>query len=414
MSEMPGYSLFERCGVELEYMIVDDASFDVRSLADELLRDAAGAYVNEHEMGDVTWSNELVTHVFELKVTEPVAKLDGVADRFQANIADINRRLSAWNARLMPGAAHPWMDPERDAKLWPHAYADIYRQFDAIFGCRTHGWTNLQSQHLNLPFNGDEEFGRLHAAIRLLLPLLPALAAASPYLDGRFTGLLDARLEAYRTNAQKIPSIAGKVIPEPVYTAEAYRREILERLYRETEPHDPGGILRYEWTNARGAIARFERNTIEIRVLDVQECPAADLSIAWAVVHVLRALTEERWGPLHEQQSFEVEPLRRTLLDCMRDAEETRIDDPVYLRALGYTAADGATAHDVWAHLLTSVVPDHSQYGAALETWLRHGSLAQRMLAFAGRAPTRDRLQALAVRLCDCLADGCSFLPGAP
>ncbi len=411
MSEVPGYSLFERVGVEIEYMIVDAASMDVRPLADELLRAAAGDYVNEHEADDLTWSNELVVHVFELKVTEPVATLDGVADRFQANVAEINRRLAAWNARLMPTAAHPWMDPERDAKLWPHEYAEIYRQFDTIFGCRTHGWTNLQSQHLNLPFRGDDEFGRLHAAIRLLLPLLPALAAASPYLDGRFAGLLDARLEAYRTNAQKIPSIAGKVIPEAVFTEAAYRHEILERLYREAEPHDPGGILRYEWTNARGAIARFERNTIEIRVLDAQEYPVADLAIAWAVLHVLRALTEQRWGSRSDQQSFEVEPLRRILLDCMRDAEAAQITDSAYLRALGYTAAGHASAREVWAHLLESVVPDHPQYGPALDIWRRHGCLARRMLSFAGEAPDRDRLRALAGALCDCLSEGRPFLP---
>ena len=32
--------------------------------------------------------------------------------------------------------------------------------------------------------------------------------------------------------------------------------------------------------NSRGAIARFDRNAIEIRVIDVQECPKADLAIA--------------------------------------------------------------------------------------------------------------------------------------
>jgi hypothetical protein len=32
-------------------------------------------------------------------------------------------------------------------------------------------------------------------------------------------------------------------------------------------------VLRHEWVNARGAIARFDRSAIEIRVLDVAECP---------------------------------------------------------------------------------------------------------------------------------------------
>ena len=82
-----------------------------------------------------------------------------------------------WNA--------PWMDPERELRLWPHEHSDIYRAFDRIFGCRGHGWANLQSTHLNLPFRGDDEFVLLHDAVRLVLPLVPALAAASPVIDGR-------------------------------------------------------------------------------------------------------------------------------------------------------------------------------------------------------------------------------------
>jgi len=39
-------------------------------------------------------------------------------------------------------------------------------------------------------------------------------------------------------------------------------------------------VLQNEWLNSRGAIARFERDTIEIRVLDSQETPAAELAIA--------------------------------------------------------------------------------------------------------------------------------------
>ena len=44
--------------------------------------------------------------------------------------------------------------------------------FDRVFGCRQHGFANVQAMQLNLPFRGDLEFGRLHAAIRLLLPIL--------------------------------------------------------------------------------------------------------------------------------------------------------------------------------------------------------------------------------------------------
>src|SRR5690606_18371458 len=99
--------------------------------------------------------------------------------------------------------------------------------FDRIFNCGGHGWANLQSVHLNLPFANDAEFGRLHTAIRLLLPLMPALAASSPLVERRMTGVLDNRLEFYRSNAKRVPSVTGLVVPEPALTRQEYEQDIL-------------------------------------------------------------------------------------------------------------------------------------------------------------------------------------------
>ena len=140
---------------------------------------------NEVECGALRWSNELVLHVLELKTNGPASVLGGLADEFTRQVRQINQLLEGFGGMLMPGAMHPWMDPDLETRLWPHGDRSIYAAYDRIFGCRGHGWSNLQSTHLNLPFQGDEEFGRLHAAIRLLLPLLPALAASSPVIGGR-------------------------------------------------------------------------------------------------------------------------------------------------------------------------------------------------------------------------------------
>src|SRR5690606_32858155 len=137
--------------------------------------------------------------------------------------------------------------------------SEYYEAFDRIFDCRGHGWANLQSVHLNLPFDGDDEFGRLHAAVRLILPILPAIAASSPIMDARITGTLDNRLSVYRANARTLPIVSGRIIPGPVHTRADYEREVLDAIYRDLAPHDPDGTLRHEWVNARGAIARFTR-----------------------------------------------------------------------------------------------------------------------------------------------------------
>ena len=179
MSDGPPRSLFSAFGVELEYMIVDAQSLSVRAIADELLCTTAGDLSGEVDRGEICWSNELVAHVVEHKVGKPAGALEPLPALFQNNVHEMNSILSKSGAQLMPAGMHPWMDPEHETRLWPHEYGEVYRAFDRIFGCRGHGWANLQSAHLNLPFADDGEFARLHAAIRLLLPILPALAASA-------------------------------------------------------------------------------------------------------------------------------------------------------------------------------------------------------------------------------------------
>jgi gamma-glutamyl:cysteine ligase YbdK (ATP-grasp superfamily) len=310
----PSRHLFEAFGVELEYMIVDAETLSVRPIADRLIYEVAGRYVSEIELGDVAWSNELAQHVVELKTNGPVDSLESLSARFQEHVARVNHLLRPMNARLLPTAMHPWMDPHAELRLWPHEQGPIYEAFNRIFDCRGHGWANLQSVHLNLPFADDAEFGRLHAAIRLLMPIMPALAASSPVVDRKVTGILDNRMRVYQGNARRVPSVAAAVVPEPVFTRADYEEQILRRIYRDIAPLDPEGVLQHEWLNARGAIARFDRNTIEVRVLDVQECPQADLAICAAIVAVLRAMTDGAPGRAVERRR----PRRRRVGDRRR------------------------------------------------------------------------------------------------
>ena len=409
---IPKFHLFDRFGVELEYMIVDAESLSIRSIADEVLRQIAGEYVNEVERGGLAWSNELVLHVIELKTNGPAGALEGLDSLFQGHVKVINDMLAPVGARLMPTAMHPWMDPHTETRLWPHDNSPIYDAFDRIFTCKGHGWSNLQSVHLNLPFAADAEFAQLHAAIRLLMPIMPALAASSPLIEMGATGLLDNRLDAYQTNCQRVPSVTGFIIPEAVFNPAAYDVEILHRMYTDIAPYDPDGILQEEWLNARGAIARFERNTIEIRVLDIQECPSADLAIVKAIAAVLRALTEERWSDAFEQEAWEVDPLYVILLETMRSADAAVVRNRAYLRALGLDA-NAATAGELWQHLVESVLPAGDPAWKPLNVILNQGCLARRILTAVGGNPSKESISRVYRELCKCLADGRMFEPKA-
>lgn len=414
MSAAPSrLSLFAGTGVELEYMIVDAETLAVLPISDELIRTVTGAYQSDVERGRFCWSNELVLHVIELKTNGPAKTFRGLAGGFQKEVREINRRLAGLGARLMPTAMHPWMDPRRETRLWPHEFSPVYGAYNRIFGCEGHGWSNLQSLHLNLPFADDHEFAALHAAVRVLLPILPALAASSPIMDGRSTGWLDNRLAVYRTNSARIPSITGQVIPEAVFSESDYNREILHRMYRDIAPHDPEGVLQDEFLNARGAIARFSRGSIEIRVLDVQECPAADLAIAQLIVETLRALIRERWCRLEDQKAVGTDLLEEIFVATSRDAEAASVNHPAYLELFGLTPAGPCSAAQLWQHLAEQADAERkfdAEACRALKVILEQGTLARRILGATGSAASRGVLKRVYARLCHCLAVGEMFV----
>ncbi|MHB1590914.1 MAG: carboxylate-amine ligase [Sulfuricella sp.] len=401
---------FTGYGIELEYIIVDQQTLSVLPVADELLRQAAGARVTEVKRGRFGWSNELVLHLVELKNASPDPALEPLPAAFQTEVRYINRLLEPLGARLMPSAMHPWMDPLAETRLWPHDDAVIYQTYDRIFGCKAHGWANLQSMQLNLPFAGDAEFARLHAAIRLVLPIIPALAASSPIAEGRPAGFLDFRLEAYRTHQARVPSTIGRVIPNTVTSRAEYQATILAPMYREIAPFDPDGVLRHEWLNVRGASPRFDRNAIEIRMIDVQECPQADLAIAAAVTAVVRAIYDAEWPPLSMHQAIGTDSLVNVLHACIRDAEQAVIDDAGYLRLLGFPDRQ-CKAGELWRHLIEATsLDDTAHWREPLRVMLEHGPLARRILRAVGPDCSKTRLHVVYRELCDCLEAGRMFV----
>ena len=411
MSREAPLGLFQGFGIELEYMIVDRESLAVRPLADALIAAEVGRPEAEIERGAMAWSNELARHVIELKTHGPAPSLAGLAAAFQDEVRHADTLLAPLGARLMPTAMHPTMDPTREFERWPHEHGEVYSAFDRIFDCTGHGWSNLQSVHLNLPFAGDDEFGRLHAAVRALLPALPALAASSPLREGRVTGLLDTRLAVYRDNARRVPSVTGLVIPEPVFTREAYQREILDPIYADLAPLDPEGALRFEWVNARGAIARFDRSALEIRVLDVQECPAADLAIAALVVAVLRDLTSARGARAEALRKLDTRALARGLEAAAARGDAARVEDPAWAEALDLPDG-GLDLGEVWRRLAArhlAAAPPPPELEEPLAVILEEGPLARRILSRLGADTSPEHVHHVYGELCSCLAEGRSL-----
>jgi len=411
MSLAPVLPLFAAFGLEIEYMVVDHDSLDVLPLVDRLFRDFSGRQVSDVDNGAIAWSNELAAHVLELKTNGPTADLQRAAADFHRNVALINGLLARHGAMLLPGGAHPWMDPGREMVLWPHDAHEIYDLYNTIFDCRGHGWANLQSAHLNLPFAGDDEFARLHTAIRLLLPLMPALTAASPLLDGEPTGWLDSRLDVYLHNQDRLPALTGRLIPEPVRSEAEYEERIFAPIMAAIAPFDPQGIMDRYFLNARGAIARFDRGAIEIRILDTQECPLADCSIARLLIECLRSLTAGEWSDPDDQGEVDTEMLRDLFLRVIRAGGEAMIDDREYLRLFGFHEQP-LPVRAVWAGLFDRCAGriDGSSR-AALALILERGCLASRILRALAGDTGRERLREVYRQLARSLATNTVFLP---
>jgi glutamate---cysteine ligase / carboxylate-amine ligase len=405
--------LFECFGIELEYMLVDAQTLDVRPAADALLRSLAGQIVSDVENGPITWSNELALHVLELKTTQPAKSFLRLPSDFEKAIEDLQPSLDLLNLKLLPTAAHPWMNPKTETQLWPHQCAEIYQAYHQIFDCYAHGWANVQSVHLNLPFSGDEEFEKLHAAVRILLPLLPALAASSPIIDGAYTGLHDTRMKLYADHCAQVPFLSGKLIPEPIFDEETYRREIFDRIATDIAPHNADEVLQVEFLNARGAIARFDRGSIELRVMDVQEYPAADVAICAGVSAVLRAMCEGCWSDLASQKRMPTEVLRSILEDTIAQGEHARIVNPEFLAHFG-DQQPGISAQTLWTELLNTLKrsdPALDGLFAPLEIILTTGTLSSRIVEALGPRFSAERLRDVYLDLADCLVRWQSFQP---
>jgi carboxylate-amine ligase len=404
------YHLFEVFGIELEYMLVKNQQLKVAPIVDQLMVAKMGYVTADADNGPIEWSNELVAHVVELKTNGPTPNLKNLSKIFHKNVIEINNLLKPLEARLLPTASHPLMDPKTEMQLWKHSYSEIYALYNRIFNCKGHGWSNVQSMHINLPFYDDAEFEKLHAAVRVLLPIIPALSASSPIFDGKNTGFLDSRMEVYKTNQKEIPQMTGKVIPEQVFSKEAYYETIFNPINKAIKPFDTEDILDHHFLNSRGAIARFDRNAIEIRVIDIQECPLADVAIAALIIEVLKILVSEKLTPLETQKSFHENELLTILNGVIKLGENAVITDKEYLQLFGIK--DEVVVSEIWKSLFEKVKGNlTSKYQKTIKAILANGSLSTRILKTLGNDFSEKNILKVYNELADCLQENKLFLP---
>ncbi|MCB0369116.1 MAG: hypothetical protein KDD45_06590 [Bdellovibrionales bacterium] len=371
------YNLFSVFGIESEYMIVEKSSLKNQPIADKVLQELnKGVICNEVDLGKISCSNELVNHLLEIKSTHPEKSINNLDATYHNSVMEINEVLNKWNCCLMPTSMNPWFNPLNETVLWPHDHNEIYNLYDQIFNCKGHGWSNIQSVHLNLPFQNETEFVKLHSAIRIILPLIPFFAASSPFYDSKKQSLADNRLAFYELNQAKVPSIIGNIIPENVKSFSEYDR-ILEKIYKDISPYDPNKILQNSWLNSRAAIPKFDVFAIEIRLMDIQESPYMDFTLINLFVEMIKFIIEQ--DSLSKNFDMFTDNYLRTIYD--QSKEFTPISD-----LKNYFNLFDIKTKDVTFNNLRSQIIDKflhliaAKYHKGLDILKCHGSLSQRLV----------------------------------
>jgi gamma-glutamyl:cysteine ligase YbdK (ATP-grasp superfamily) len=263
-------------------------------ILDKILKSFYGRIVNFVKQPSFTFGKELQMHVMEIRPNVPFSSPQDFDETMQeAVLALLDFLERRYKARLLGTGMHPLLRLE-DTGIWPHRHRRIYQAYSKVFNLKQHGWLNIQSFQLNLPYSNEQDGIRLYNMIANLCAYLPAISASSPICEGDFGDDVDNRLRFYKENQIEVPSVTGDVVPEYVPSFCQYREDIIEKYSHDLATAGVDKLLvGKEWVNSRGAIFRFDRKAIEIRVMDEQECVKSDVALSCFIRATLRGLVRD-------------------------------------------------------------------------------------------------------------------------
>jgi carboxylate-amine ligase len=249
-------------GMEEELMLLDGDTLDLAPRAREVLELLAG---------DARFKEELPAA--QLEIAGPVARtVTEAAAALQTARADLAAVAAPLGIRVAGGGIHPFASAEG-----PLNAGERYDAITAEFGPIARRQL-VFGLHVHVAVAGADRSLAVYNAVREHLPALAALGSASPFYEGRDTGLASVRPKVCDLlPRQGVPP----AIPDWEALAEAFA------WGRETATFaDPGQW----WFEAR---LHPLHGTVEVRVPDAQSTVADSAALA-AIVHALVATLAER------------------------------------------------------------------------------------------------------------------------
>ena len=348
-------------GVEEEFAILDPATLELAPRFEEL-RDLSRQDAVLHD----SITGELISSEIEI--------ISGVGDDLQHALGrqrERRRRLfalaAAQGAALGATGTHPWADYREQ----PIIDTEHYRRVED--GLRYVAWrNNTFSLHVHLGVRDLDRAIKVCDRLRPVLPLLLAISANSPFLDGRDSGLHSARSQSF---TKSFPRCG---IPDAFGSWAAYRSyiEFLQRTNSIVE-------FTQVWWSVR---PHFSFGTVEVRICDAQAtAQESDALAALMVACVAQALRD-----VDEGVPF-VDPAPRLIEENMWRAIRFGLDG----RLIDLDAAEEYPARAAIDRLGAWTAPVREELSIDLAFPERNGAQRQRRMIDEGA--TREEIYAASV-----------------
>jgi len=387
------YGTLQVLGPEHEFSIIDEELTPL-PIVDRIIKDVHGRVVNFMRLGEIAFGKELQAHVAEFKANTPFYSPEVFEQSMQEAVETILDFLEKrYRARLLGSGMHPSLKLSK-AKVWSHRDRQIYEAMNEIFNLNQHGWLNIQSFQLNLPYRNERDAVRLYNSLTNVLPYLPAVAASSPIYESKIGDYVDNRLHFYSTNQLEVPSITGDVIPDYISSFEEYKKTTVQQYSEDlAKLNAPRCLINKAWLNSRGVVIRFDRKAIEIRVLDEQECVKSDVALSCFIRALLRGIMADENRP-----HLPHEVLVKDLKSVVRDGLDARVQHP-----------KGETARQVCSHLWEiaseNANSEERRYLPLVEQRIDRGNLSNKILEKVAKKARKTDLTEAIFSVYSALAD---------
>jgi carboxylate-amine ligase len=358
-------------GIEEEFGILDPVTLDLMPRFEELRDGAATAdpLLHEHITGELIASE---IEIISGRGNDLQDALRGQRDRRRRLFA----HARANDAALGATGTHPWADYRHQ----PIIDTEHYRRVEA--GLQYVAWrNNTFSLHVHVGVRDADRAVAVCDRLRPVLPLLLAISANSPYVDGRSAGLHSARTQIFTRNFPRcgVPDVFG--------SWQAYRDYVAFLI-------ETRSIVEFTqvWWSIR---PHFAFGTVEVRICDVQTTagesdalcelivacvaqaardiddgrPAEDLASRLIEENMWRAIRyglDGRMIDLHRAEEYPAAEIGDRLLEWTAPVRAELRIEPALAAANGAQRqrrmiAAGATMEDVYASVVRETRATYSE-----------------------------------------------------